>query len=77
MIGQIVIGLFGVAAVFLSQDPREQRRRWACVFGLAAQPFWLVMAWHAHEYGVLALSLVYGWAWARGVRSYWMKADAR
>lgn len=36
MIGQLAIGPFGVAAVFLSQDPREQRRRWASVFALAA-----------------------------------------
>jgi hypothetical protein len=71
-IGQALIGLCGALAVFLSQDSRPRRRRWACIFGLAAQPFWFDMAWHAHEYGVLALSVVYAASWARGFAVHWL-----
>ncbi len=34
MIEQLAIAVFGVTAVFLSQDGRASWRRWAPVFGL-------------------------------------------
>jgi hypothetical protein len=72
VIEQALIGLCGALAVFLSQDSRARWRRWACIFGLAAQPFWFDMAWRAHQYGVLALSLVYAASWARGLAVNWL-----
>ena len=72
MIDQGVISLCGALAVFLSQDRRAHRRRWACIFGMAAQPFWFDMAWRAHQYGVLALCLVYAVSWARGFTAHWL-----
>jgi hypothetical protein len=39
MIEQIGIVLFGVIAVWLTQDERADRRRFACLFGMAGQPF--------------------------------------
>lgn len=64
---QIGIALCGVTAVFLSQDARESRRRWSSVFGLAGQPFW---AWEAiahQQWGILALTLLYGFSSAHGL----------
>lgn len=72
MIVQAAIGICGVVSAFLSQDASQDRRRWACVFGLAAQPFWFASAWEAHQYGVLVLCFVYAWLWARGVKLYWL-----
>lgn len=72
MIGQIAIGVLGAASIFLSQDRREHWRRWACICGLAGQPFWFWMAWESQQYGVLALCFVYAWSWSRGIRLYWM-----
>ncbi|EUC20910.1 hypothetical protein [Paraburkholderia hospita] len=69
---QAFIGLCGALAIYLSQDSRIRWRRWACIFGLAAQPFWFDMAWRAHQYGVLALSLVYAASWARGLAAHWL-----
>ncbi|MDB5845709.1 MAG: hypothetical protein JWP79_3019, partial [Polaromonas sp.] len=40
-IDQIGIALFGALAVWLSQERRESYRRWACIFGMLGQPFWL------------------------------------
>jgi hypothetical protein len=72
MIEQFAISLCGALAVFLSQDRRAHWRRWACIFGLAGQPFWLDMAWRAHQYGVLALCFVYAASWASGFTAHWL-----
>lgn len=74
MIEQLGIAVFGVAAVFLSQDHRESWRRWACIMGLLGQPFWFYATWKADQWGILALCFIYALSWARGVRTYWWKA---
>jgi len=63
VIDQLVIGLCGFASVYLSQDKLESRRRWACIFGLVAQPFWFLSAYQAQQWGILALSFVYAAGW--------------
>lgn len=73
MIDQIGIAVCGVSAVFLSQDRRESWRKWACIFGMAGQPFWMWATWQASQWGIFALTLVYAYSWARGVRTYWLK----
>jgi hypothetical protein len=70
---QLGIALTGVVAIRLSQDADEQRRRFACLFGLAGQPFWIWSAWSAEQYGILLLTAFYTWAWAKGVCVYWLK----
>lgn len=72
MIEQIAIALLGVTAVWLSQDARESRRRWASVFGLLGQPFWFYATWKAQQWGIVALCFVYAWAWFRGFRLHWL-----
>lgn len=69
---QIAIALLGTTAVWLSQDERDSRRRWACIFGLLSQPFWFWSAWHAQQWGIFALCFIYAACWVRGVRTYWM-----
>jgi len=73
MIDQLGIAICGVTAVFLSQDSRESWRKWACIFGLARQPFWFWATWKAEQWGILALCFVYAYSWARGLRTYWFK----
>ena len=74
MIEQIGIAICGVAAVFLSQDARESWRKWACVFGLAGQPFWFMATFKAEQWGIFALCFLYAYSWARGIKTFWMKA---
>lgn len=69
---QIGIALTGGCAVWLSQDSRPERRRWACVLGLAGQPLWALSAWQAEQWGILALTCWYALAWARGIREHWL-----
>jgi len=71
MIEQIVIAICGIASVFLSQDPRRSWARWACVFGIVTQPFWMYATWQANQWGIFALSFVYAAGWLRGIRTYW------
>ncbi len=67
MIAQLGIALFGVLAVWLAQDSRIERRRWAPIFGLAGQPFWFWAAWSSQQWGVFALCFLYSACWARGL----------
>lgn len=67
------IALFGVLAVALTQDPNPARRRYACLFGLASQPFWFYAAWKTGQWGVGLLSLLYTLAWGRGVLLLWQR----
>lgn len=73
MIEQAFIGLFGLLSVWLTNDPRPAVRRWACVFGLCAQPFWLYATWTAQQWGIFALAFVYTAGWARGFLHQWVR----
>jgi hypothetical protein len=76
MIAQAWIAIFGVAAIWLSQDEREHVRRWACICGLVAQPAWFLVTWSAGQYGMFALCFAYSYAWFKGVRTYWWRVKA-
>jgi hypothetical protein len=73
---QIGIAVFGVTAIFLSQAADEKHRRWACIFGIAGQPFWFYTAIVNQQWGVFALCFLYSWAWFKGVRTYWWRVKA-
>lgn len=71
---QIGIAVFGVAAIWLSQHPRENVRRWAPIFGLCSQPFWMWTSVAHGQWAIAALTVLYTLAWFKGVRTYWLKA---
>jgi hypothetical protein len=73
MIDQVGIALTGVTAIFLSQSKQEWLRRYACLFGMAGQPFWIYAAVKAEQWGILALTVLYTLAWAKGVWTHWLK----
>lgn len=75
MIEQIGIALTGVVAIWLTQDKSANRRKYACLFGLAGQPFWFYSAFIAHQWGVLALTCIYTLAWAKGLRAWTRSAS--
>lgn len=70
---QLGIGLFGVTAVFLSQSSRATTRRYACLFGLASQPFWFYAAFKAQQWGIFSLSVLYAASWIRGFWNNWVR----
>lgn len=73
MIEQLVIAVCGMSSVWLSQDRRRSWQRFACLFGIVAQPFWMYATWHASQWGIFALSFVYAAGWARGVWNFWLR----
>ena len=75
VLDQLGILITGVIAVWLTQHKRESWRRWACIFGLLAQPFWFYAAWKAEQWGILAISTLYTYAWARGIRTHWLASE--
>ena len=72
MISQIAIAITGIVSVWLSQDPRINRRKYACWFGLAGQPFWFYVSFMEQQWGIFLLSFVYTFAWIRGFKNYWI-----
>lgn len=76
MIDQIGIALTGVTAVFLTQSKHEYLRRYACLFGIASQPFWFWAAISAEQWGILILNVLYAIAWGQGVWRHWIKHEA-
>ncbi len=74
---QAIITIFGVSAVFLSQDGREEVRRWACICGLLAQPAWLATFYINGQWLMLPLCILYGLGWWKGFTLYWIKPRQR
>lgn len=77
MIAQTLIALLGIASIWLVNDPRAMCQRWACVLGLAAQPFWFYTSWQADQWGIFLLSIAYALAWLRGFWRHWMNPKPR
>jgi hypothetical protein len=73
MISQIFIAIFGVTAVWLTQQPNESLKKYACLFGIASQPFWFYAAWASQQWGIFFLCFVYSAAWLMGLYHYWIK----
>lgn len=63
--------LCGAVAAALSQARTDTLRRWACVAGLAGQPFWLYGTWNLDQPALFACALLYLAAWLRGGWVHW------
>ena len=72
MITQIGITLFSLIAIYLTQDKRLERRRWASIFGLISQPFWFYASVTTEQWGIFLLSLLYTAVWAKGFYIHWI-----
>jgi hypothetical protein len=72
---QVGIFLFGVTAIWTSQSNDREIRRWACILGLCAQPFWLYTTVVASQWGIVFMSVFYTLGWWRGVKTYWILHD--
>ena len=73
IIAQVGIFAFGMAAIILVNDHRENVRRWGPVCGLMAQPFWFYATATAEQWGIFACSFVYAASWARGFYNGWLR----
>lgn len=69
---QIAIAFTGATAVFLTQC-RPALARYACLFGIAGEPFWFYSSWHAHQWGIMTLAVWYTAAWGKGILTNWIQ----
>jgi len=69
---QIFIAITGLAAVFLSQSTGD-KRKYACFFGMASQPFWFYTTYTNEQWGIFALTFFYTYAWVLGFVNNWVK----
>ncbi len=75
MIEQILIAFTGVTAIFLTQQSNDKLKKYACIFGLAGQPFWFYSAYTAEQWGILVLCIFYTYSWLLGVYNNWIKSE--
>jgi len=72
MIAQAGIALTGTVAIFLTQSKSAEARRYACLFGIAGQPFWIYETFIAEQWGMFALTFLYTLAWLKGIYTHWI-----
>ena len=70
---QIAIAFTGVIAIWLTQQSKNALKRYACLFGLAGQPFWFYSAYNAEQWGILVLCFFYTYSWFVGFYNNWVK----
>ena len=64
---QTAIALLGPTAIWLSQSRSMRFQRWACIVGLASQPFWFWAVWDSGQWGVAVVAVVCALAWLKGL----------
>lgn len=69
---QLAIALTGATAAWLTQSRNERARKYACVFGIIGQPFWLWASWQTQQWGIFIVSILYAAAWMRGLWVHWI-----
>lgn len=74
---QVVIGLFGATAIWLSQQHRAHLKKWACICGLITQPAWYYASYKAEQWGIFAVSFLYTYSWTVGVWNHFVRADGQ
>jgi len=71
IINQIFLVFTGVIAIYLSQSGGKNVK-YACLFGLAGQPFWFYSAYTAEQWGIFILCFFYSFAWLKGLKIHWL-----
>ncbi len=71
MINQVFLAFTTVIAIYLSQSDGKNVK-YACIFGLASQPFWFYSAYTTEQWGVFITSLFCCAAWLKGLKIHWL-----
>ena len=69
---QVAIAILGSLAIWLSQQKQVSRAKWACIIGMAGQPFWFYASWKAEQWGIFFSTALYCYAWWIGFKRYWL-----
>ena len=71
---QVAIAISSIAAIWLTQQSREDWKKYACLFGICGQPFWFYSTYMAEQWGIFALSFFYTYAWIVGIKNNWFSS---
>jgi len=69
---QTAILISGLAAIWLATHQCPKHQRYACLFGLAGQPFWIVSAYTTEQWGILVLAIMHVIVWASSFHRHWL-----
>jgi hypothetical protein len=67
-----MIAVLGATAIWLTQQRRDDWRKFACLLGMAAQPFWFWATFQAEQWGIFAVSFIYTYSWGVGIKNHWL-----
>lgn len=70
---QVALVILSLMPIALSQAKTLKVRRYDCIAGLIAQPFWFAYGWHLEAWSLCFLGVVYTGVFAYGFRSKWLK----
>lgn len=70
---QTLIAVSGVCALAMTLSSNRRAVKWAPLVGLVGQPFWVMAAWTAQQYGMLLLSIAYTVVWAVAAWKEWIR----
>lgn len=69
----VAVRAAGGSGSWCSQERSSAVTHWASVFGLVGTPFWFWASWKAEQWGIFALSAIYGLARLRGLWVHWIR----
>lgn len=69
---QVIIVFTGVVAIWLTQQSNDEWKKYACLFGMAGQPFWLYAAYTNDQWGIFIVSIFYAYSWGLGINNNWL-----
>lgn len=79
-ISQAGIFVFGCSAIWFVGRKDLKTRRWGYVLGMLGQPFWFMATIPTKQWGMVAVSVWYAYAWGQGLYNHWIapeKSDSR
>lgn len=73
---QIGLAILSLLPIALSQAKSTKIRRYDCIAGLIAQPFWFAYGWYIEAWSLCFLGVVYLGVFAYGFYVKWVKLVA-
>lgn len=76
MLEQFMIAINGLIAIALTQLPVPKSWiKFAPVFGLIGQPFWLISTYQNQQFGIFTVCCCYLGLWSIGIYRSWLAND--
>ena len=74
---QVALAVLSLLPIALSQAKTEGIRRYDCVAGLFAQPFWVMYGWHIEAWSLCFLGVIYTGVFAYGFYGKWIRTQLK